>query len=88
MEQKKQPQCYNCKHYIKNSSCGSCVSQATKQLQSILQENPNENKHQENNWIDTFKYSCRVVVNDPNDFEVVNPFNCKYFFSNSLKFGL
>jgi hypothetical protein len=81
-----EPQCYKCKHFMQNSSCGSCVNQGIKQIQSILnegQESPDTNKI---DLIETLKYSCRIVVNDPNDFNVVNPLKCKYFFSNALNF--
>lgn len=75
---------------MKNSSCGSCVSQGMNKIQEFLNKNTNEDGTLKNDTIDvdSLKYSCEIVVNDPNDFHVVDPLNCKYFFSNSFKFRL
>lgn len=72
---------------MKNSSCGACISQGIKQIEEVLNKNTNEYESLNNSLdIDSFKYSCEIVVNDPNDFNVVDPMNCKYFFLNTIKF--
>ncbi|MHA1872183.1 MAG: hypothetical protein ACTSXF_14650 [Promethearchaeota archaeon] len=37
--------------------------------------------------IDVYKYSCEVVMNDPSDFDVVEPDGeCRYYLNKAVHF--
>lgn len=91
---KNTPLCLKCKHYIKNScgaNCGSThgVDKLKKLINSETIEFDINTKKNTDQIIgldlDSYKHACQVVMNCPSDFDVVDPFKCKYFFPNSLK---
>lgn len=100
MESVKKILCESCQHYMKNSSCGACVDMGMKKTEQLINDFKNSDDDVANagqteetidinfglTEIDRYKYACKVVANDPADFEVVNPYNCKYYFSNAIKF--
>ena len=80
------PQCHRCHHYMKNSSCGSCVDEGAELVQNILNSTDfQDNKLLESEEINLLKYACKVVINSPEDFNVVNPLDCKYYLPNALR---
>ncbi|MHA1341583.1 MAG: hypothetical protein ACTSRZ_16745 [Promethearchaeota archaeon] len=95
------PLCLKCKHYMGNDSCGACVEKGIHQIKKMTEKveaaendkttknndikSRNYNQYEE---IEYYKYACKIVLNDPSDFNVVNPLDCKYYFPNSIKFRL
>ncbi len=77
--------CPNCKHYAKNSSCGPCVDQGAKTIQAIDLSlgaeiaNPDEKEND-------FKYFCKIIMRYPEDFNNVDPHDCKYYLPSCLGF--
>jgi len=69
-------QCVNCQHNLEQSSCGKCVDNAANSLGI------------QTKWdsrIDQHKYLCKIVVNNPKDFDQVNPLKCPYYFPNFFR---
>ena len=80
------PQCLRCHHYLKNSSCGSCTDAGAELVHNILNSSDiQDNKILEPEEINRWKYSCKVVINNLEDFDVVNPMKCKYYLPNALR---
>ena len=89
MDKAKEPQCINCQQNLKKKSCGACVGSAMDTINNAridivpvkaeLQITTEELK------ISQLKSQCRVVLNDPSDYDVVDPFNCKYYMPNYYK---
>lgn len=77
-------QCKRCAHNLANKSCGGCVSQAMTTMRNIV-NNGSEDKQKAEISIESFKYSCRVALEDPNELKNINPQHCKFFFPLALK---
>ncbi|MFO8018019.1 MAG: hypothetical protein R6U96_05245 [Promethearchaeia archaeon] len=67
--------CKKCKHNLENQSCGSCV-RSTKRVVGNLSLNKEE----------SYKNSCKVLMNNPDEFEEIDPCECKYFLHKALGF--
>ncbi len=80
------PQCTKCKHYMANSSCGPCADQGSQMIESIEKELGVDAQQSEEDELFALKSSCKILSRYPEDFNVVNPFNCKYYMSASLSF--
>ena len=80
------PQCSSCKHYMANSSCGPCADQGSDTIESIAQELGVDAQQSEEDEIFVLKSSCKILSRYPEDFNVVNPYDCKYYMSASLSF--
>jgi len=80
------PQCPSCKHYIANSSCGPCADQGPQVIESIAKELGVEARQSKEDEIFALKSSCKILSRYPEDFNVVNPFDCKYYMSALLSF--
>ncbi|MHA1147840.1 MAG: hypothetical protein ACTSR8_06305 [Promethearchaeota archaeon] len=81
----KKPQCFTCKHNIADTSCGSCTSKGTEMVENIAKElgiNISENQ----NELSTIKYNCKVIMRYPEEFESVDPFNCKFYLPSYFRF--
>jgi hypothetical protein len=77
-------QCIKCAHNMMNKSCGGCVTQAVNTLQKIGGHVPAEQSDAQTS-INSYKYSCRVVMEDQNEMKNVDPLHCKFFFPLALK---
>ncbi|MBN1801799.1 MAG: hypothetical protein JW891_09855 [Candidatus Lokiarchaeota archaeon] len=81
----KSVKCLTCKHYAKNSSCSPCMDQGTRIIHaidlSISAEivRPDEEQN-------TYKYSCKIIMRYPEDFNNVDPYDCKYYLPSCLGF--
>lgn len=82
----KKPQCISCKHYIENSSCGPCADQGSQMIENIAKELGVETQQTEEDELNALKLSCKILSRYPEDFEVVDPFNCKYYMSAHFGF--
>ncbi|MGV9171889.1 MAG: hypothetical protein ACOC44_17580 [Promethearchaeia archaeon] len=71
----KQVLCIKCKHNLENQSCASCI-ESTKHVVENLTLDKGE----------SYKYSCKVLMNNPEEFEEIDPYECKYFLNKSLGF--
>jgi len=80
----KEPQCASCKHNITLASCGSCAAKGAKMVEEIAKELDIEPFHQ--NKIDSFKSTCKVILNYPEEYENIDPFNCRFYINNALRF--
>lgn len=85
MEQKK-PKCLSCKHNLQNSSCGPCSDKETQVLENIEKELGVEIFETEQEQVNLLKLSCKIISKYPEDSESINPFDCKYHLSASLRF--
>jgi hypothetical protein len=55
-------------------------------VQNIM--NPSDfqdNKILEPEEMNLWKYSCKVVINNPEDFDIVNPMKCRYYLPSALR---
>ncbi len=80
------PQCPKCKHYMANSSCGPCVDKGTDMIESIAKELGVDAQQSEEDEILALKSSCKILSRYPEDFNVVNPCECKYYMSAAYGF--
>ena len=92
-EIKKKIMCSKCAHNLKLNSCGSCSATAIKMVhniqESIQEDDPtkgNSGPSHERPLIEEHKYSCKIVANDPEEFNSVDPEDCKYFMNKALNF--
>ena len=82
----KKPQCTSCKHSMENSSCGPCVDQGSQIIENITNELGIDAQVTEEDELKALKLSCKILSRYPEDFEVVNPYNCKYYMSAHFGF--
>ena len=82
----KKPQCTTCKHYMANSSCGPCADKGSQMIENIAKELGVDAQQSEEDELYALKSSCKILSRYPEDFDVVEPFNCKYYMSASLGF--
>ena len=81
-----EPQCLKCSHYIKNTSCGSCADEGAELVKNIFNASGNPaDKLFESEDLNLLKYSCKVVMNSPEDFNVVDPLGCRYYLPSALR---
>ena len=80
------PMCLSCKHNFQNSSCGPCSDKESKVLEDIAQELRVELVETEEDQINSLKVSCKILSRYPEDSEVVNPIDCKYYLPAALRF--
>ena len=88
MTQKKPlPLCTKCKHSIKNSSCGPCSDdKGTEMIENIAKELGIEPQYSEKDDLKALKLSCKILNRYPEDYESVDPYECKYFMSSFMSF--
>ncbi|MFX1238891.1 MAG: hypothetical protein ACFFAS_07620 [Promethearchaeota archaeon] len=81
----KKAQCPNCKHYAKTSSCGPCVEQGANTIKNIDLSLGTEisNPEEETN---AYKYSCKIIMRYPEDFNELDPCNCEYYLPSFFGF--
>jgi len=82
----KKPMCLSCKHSIQNSSCGPCSDKESSVLENIAQELGVELIESEEDQVNLLKLSCKILSRYPEDADVVNPIDCKYYLSAALRF--
>ena len=82
----KRPLCHKCRHNMSNSS-GSCATAGRKMVEKIAKELDIDEMKLENDPLDFYKQTCKILMNYPEDYDKVDPFNCKYFMSSALKFS-
>ena len=83
---KNKPQCISCKHSMENSSCGPCADQGSQMIENIAKELGVDAHITEEDELKALKLSCKILSRYPEDFEVVNPFKCKYYMSAHFSF--
>jgi len=81
------PQCPSCKHNIKTTSCGSCVSKGSELVENIMKELELdiENPASEDPY-SSYKNMCQIIMRYPEEYESVNPIKCKFYISSALRF--
>ena len=82
----KKPQCSTCKHNINTISCSSCASKGIKMIEKIANELNEDLPENLSNEIDSFKYSCKIIMRYPEEFKKLDPFNCKYYIPSFYRF--
>ena len=81
-----EPQCLKCSHYIKNTSCGSCADEGAEIVKNIFNASGNSTDNLfESEDLNLLKYSCKVVMNSSEDFNVVDPLECRYYLPSVLR---
>jgi hypothetical protein len=55
-------------------------------IENIAKELGVDAQQTEEDELKALKLSCKILSRYPEDFEVVNPFNCKYFISAHFGF--
>ena len=63
------------RYNVANNSCGSCI-ESNKQILSNLTQSREE----------SYKYSCKIIMKNPEEFEKIDPHECKYFLNKALGF--
>lgn len=77
--------CNSCQHNIKNTSCGACADKAINTMKGI------DLAVQKKTELEDAKYtiySCKVGINDPAVLQELDPYDCKFYFSNAFKVRL
>ena len=82
----KTPQCITCRHNIRISSCSPCIKKGSKLIELIADDLFVDQANKEDNFINSFKSSCKILLKYPEDYHVVDPYNCKYYLSSKLQF--
>lgn len=80
----KKPQCVKCKHFMRNSSCGSCAIINQNTIEKISQ---NLDIELIANELDSYKQSCKIIMRYPEEFANINVFKCKYYMPSAFCFG-
>lgn len=78
-ENEKKPQCPTCRHYLALSSCGACANRKVEALKSNTAINLDD--------LDEMKLKCKVIVNDPEEYDKIDPFNCRYYMNKEVRFA-
>lgn len=78
-ENTKKIQCTRCRHYLAASSCGACANKKIESLKSNTTFGLSD--------LDGIKMKCKVIMNDMEEFDKIDPFNCKYFLSKEVRFA-
>ena len=81
----KKLQCETCKHNARLSSCGACIDEGAKIIDKIAIDLGAEIVNPEDE-INKYKYYCKIIINYPEDFNEIDPFNCKYYLNSCLGF--
>jgi len=79
------PQCETCRHNVKLSSCGACIDEGAKLIDKISIDLGAEIINPEDE-INKYKYYCKIIMTYPEDFNEIDPFNCKYYLNSCLGF--
>ena len=82
----KKPQCLTCKHNIRNTSCGPCVNREPIVIDNEMFNLGIDLITSEEENASYLKSSCKLLMKYPDDYEVIDLYNCKYYISSSLKF--
>ena len=82
----KKPLCLNCRHNINNAG-GSCATAGIKMVEKIAKELDIDNLKLENDPIDFLKQTCKILMKYPEDYNTIDPYNCKYYMSSALRFS-
>ncbi len=83
MSQIKKPKCFTCKHSIKSNSSGPCSNKSTKILDDLSDFLGVEISESEK--INELKHSCKILLKYPEDFDLFNPYRCKYYMPYYLR---
>lgn len=62
--------CITCHHNMELSNCSTCIDKTQQLIGTKFKEKT----------VDQYKYMCKIVINDPKEFERVNPIRCPYYF--------
>ncbi len=71
---------------MENSPCGPCADQGSQMIGTIAKELGVDAQLTEEDEMKALKLSCKILSRYPEDFEAVDPFNCKYYMSAFLSF--
>lgn len=85
MENSKPPMCSTCAHNVKLSSCGACADKGSSMVQKLTAATGVDITIDE---VEALKYTCKVIMNSPEDFSKVDPRECQYYFPKGLKLHL
>lgn len=83
MESKQQ--CDTCKHNAQISSCGPCIDKGSQMISKIAIDLGAEISNPEDTT-NKYKYSCKIIMKYPEDFNEIDPYNCKYYLNSCLGF--
>ena len=82
----KKPQCLTCKHNAKITSCGPCADKNAEILEGISEVTGVNVQNTADDDIRGLKLTCKILLRYPEDFDIVDPFNCKYYMSSFFSF--
>ena len=71
----KKPQCLTCSHNMKLSSCAPCTDKGAQIIENLALDFETDLSSTEEEKINTLKYSCKILMNNHEDFNSVDPFN-------------
>ncbi len=77
--------CPKCRHNVSNSG-GACATTGLKMIENIAEALEIDDLTLDNAPIDLLKQTCKVLKQNPEDYDTIDPFNCKYYMSAALKF--
>lgn len=83
MSQEKTPRCLSCKHNVKSNSNSPCASKGTQMLNDISTSLGIELS--ESDRIDELKHLCKILKKYPEDYDFLNPYECKYYMPSYFR---
>lgn len=86
MPTEKKAKCLTCRHNITIASCGSCVTKGADMVDNIAKELGVELKNKEDDDVATLKQTCKIVIQYPEEYDAVDPYNCKYYMHSAFRF--
>jgi hypothetical protein len=81
-----QPECIKCKHNLKSSSCGPFASKEDELLNTLSDELGIDLNDSKKNEEDELKSKCKILLNYPEEYEEIDPYDCKFFMPSALRF--
>lgn len=82
----KKPQCLTCKHNARVTSCGPCADKGAMILEGISEATGVDVKSTADDDVHGLKLGCKILIRYPEDFDIVDPYNCRYYMSSFFSF--
>ena len=82
----KKPLCTKCRHNMSNAG-GSCATAGIKMVEKIAEGLNIDDLKLENDPVDFLKQTCKVLMKNPEDYDTIDPYNCRYYMSSAFRFS-
>jgi hypothetical protein len=66
---------------------GACASKGIEMVEKIADDLGIDDLKLENDPIDFLKQTCKVLMRNPEDYDSVDPYNCRFYMSAYLRFS-